>query len=256
MSPRGGESPGPDAVGSRERRRQIRNRIVTGLGGGVLSLLGRTLRVRRENTEAFQQFRDAGQPVIFAFWHSWILPLSHIHRNEGVAVLVSRHSDGELIARLVEQKGYTTARGSSTRGGARGLRELIRAARAGSDLAITPDGPRGPARRVKPGVIVAAQVTGCPIIPLGLGADRVWRVGSWDRMVIPVPGTRLLVRYAPPLQVPRRLDGLEELHHWTARLDHVMNRLSDELDSPRSPDPTRPSGPWSVDKAGLGGESG
>lgn len=235
----------PEADSRRERRRQIRNRLLARFGGGVLSALGGSLRIRIENGEELQGFRDAGQPVILACWHAWILPLSHVHRNEGVSVLVSRHSDGELIARLVEQKGYLTARGSSTRGGAKGLRELVRAARNGADLALTPDGPKGPPRRVKPGVIVAAQLTGCPIVPIGVGAGRSWRVGSWDRMAIPWPGTRLTVRYGAALQVPRRLRGPDEVRDWTARLDRIMNQLTDDLDVGTPPDPTRPEEPWS-----------
>jgi lysophospholipid acyltransferase (LPLAT)-like uncharacterized protein len=218
--------------------------LVERAGSAFLSLLWRTLRYEVVGDEVLRGFRERGEPVILAFWHSRILPLAHLHRNEGIVVLVSQHRDGETIARIIHRNGYLTARGSSTRGGARGLRELIRAARSGRDLAITPDGPKGPPRRVKLGTVVAAQVTGLPILPLAGGGEAVWRVGSWDRFVIPRPFARIRVRYGEPIRVPRDADPalLEEL---AARLDRELNRITDEVDG-ACPDPVRPSDAWSA----------
>jgi lysophospholipid acyltransferase (LPLAT)-like uncharacterized protein len=212
------------------------------LGTGLLWLLGWSWRFELKGREHFQAFRDQGKPVIFLFWHSRILPLAHLHRNEGAVVLISQHRDGELIARLVERRGFRTVRGSSSRGGARGLRGLLRALREGSDLAVTPDGPRGPARRLKPGPLLAAQRSGAPLILVGPGARRGWRMKSWDRFLVPWPFARVEVRYSPPIFVDRDLDP-GELEAVAARVDAELNLLTDQVDR-ANPDPARPVGPW------------
>jgi lysophospholipid acyltransferase (LPLAT)-like uncharacterized protein len=161
---------------------------IVGLGGSaLLRLLGRTLRLEIRGDESLRRFRREGRPVIFAFWHSGILPLAYLHRNQGTVVLVSRHADGEYIVRVLLRMGFGTSRGSSTRGGAEGLRGLIRQVRDGRDVAITPDGPKGPARVFKPGALVLARLTGAPVIPIGIRAHRAWRLKSWDGFLIPKP---------------------------------------------------------------------
>lgn len=207
-------------------------------GSALLSLLGRTLRFQVEGDETLDVFRREDQPVILAFWHSRILPLAHLHRNQGIVVLVSEHRDGEYIARVIARNGFGLARGSSTRGGVRGLRELIRAGRSGRGLALTPDGPKGPPRRVKLGALVAAQITGLPIVPLTAGGKGVWRVKSWDRFLIPRPFSRIQVRYGSPVHVPRHA-GPEELRALAEKLDGELNRITDQVDGEHL-DPVRP----------------
>jgi lysophospholipid acyltransferase (LPLAT)-like uncharacterized protein len=159
--------------------------------------------------------------VIFAFWHGQLLPLVHHHRNEGIVVLVSEHADGEYITRVIRQHGFGAARGSSTRGGAKGLKGILRAAREGRDLGFTPDGPKGPRHVFKWGALVAAQLSGNPIIPMAVGADRAWYLNSWDRFMIPKPFSRMRIRYGPPRWVPR--DASEEM------LQAIAKELEDEL---------------------------
>jgi len=198
------------------------------VGAGVVGALFLTTRVERTGTDNFERFRRTGTPVIFVFWHGQLLPLVHYHRHEGIVVLVSEHGDGEYIARIIERNGFGTVRGSSTRGGTRGLRQLVRAARAGRDLAITPDGPRGPRGVFKPGALLAAQMTGLPLIPLAVGASAGWSLSSWDGFLVPRPFSTVRIGYLPPRFVPREatrehLDELateigSELHELTARL--------------------------------------
>jgi lysophospholipid acyltransferase (LPLAT)-like uncharacterized protein len=211
-------------------------------GSVLLTLLGWSWRFDRRGAEHFEAFRRRGEPVIFLFWHSRILPLAHLHRNEGAVVLISEHRDGELIARLVERRGFRTARGSSTRGGARGLRHLLRALREGRDLAITPDGPKGPPRRFKVGALVASQLSGAPLIPLAVGARGAWRIRSWDRFLVPWPFARIEAVYGAPIHVPREADEAT-LRTLAAQVDAELNRLTDHVDR-GNPDPVRPSGPW------------
>ena len=223
-------------------------------GSALLSMVGRTLRFQVEGEETLKAFRREGQPVILAFWHSRILPLAYLHRSQGIVVLVSEHRDGEYIARVIARKGFGLARGSSTRGGVRGLRELIRAGRSGRELALTPDGPKGPPRRVKLGTLVAAQVTGLPIVPLTAGGKGVWRVNSWDRFLIPRPFCRIQVRYGSPVHVPRRA-GPEELQALAEELDGELNRITDQVDG-KHLDPVRPDRSFREWMAEVGGNEG
>jgi lysophospholipid acyltransferase (LPLAT)-like uncharacterized protein len=197
------------------------------------------VRCKKTGTEHFEQFRKRNEPFIFVFWHGQLLPLVYHHRNEGIVVLVSDHKDGEYIARVIHQHGFGTARGSSTRGGVKGLRGILRAARAGNDLGFTPDGPRGPRHEFKWGALVAAQISGLPVVPIGVGVDRAWYLKSWDRFMIPKPFSTLRIRYGPPRYVPRDADeealkrvakDLEdELKQFTLELNPAESRIREEL---------------------------
>jgi lysophospholipid acyltransferase (LPLAT)-like uncharacterized protein len=202
-------------------------RIVGLAGSGLLRSLGPTFRFEVRGAENFRRFRREGRPVIFAFWHSYILPLVYLHRNEGAVVLISRHADGEYIARVVGRMGFETARGSSTRGGARGLRELVREVRAGRDASVTPDGPKGPPRVFKPGTLMLARLTGAPVIPMGVRIGKAWKLNSWDGFLIPRPFSRIEVTYGEPSFVPRDVSeaGMEVQ---ARRLANVMNELGGE----------------------------
>lgn len=183
--------------------REIRYEAAGVLGAGAAAALFATVRVRRSGVEHYERFRRERRPVIFVFWHGHLLPLAHLHRREGIVVLVSEHGDGEYIARMIERLGFGTVRGSSTRGGIKGLRGLVRAARSGRDLALTPDGPRGPRGHFKPGALVAAQLTGLPLVPIAVAVSPAWRLSSWDAFVVPKPFARVCVEYLPPRFVER-----------------------------------------------------
>jgi lysophospholipid acyltransferase (LPLAT)-like uncharacterized protein len=173
------------------------------LGAGLVSGWFFTTRLRRIGAQHYEQFRKAGQPVMFVFWHGRLLPLVHHHRNEGIVVLVSEHDDGEYITRVIERNGFGTVRGSSTRGGTKGLRSLVRAARDGHDVAVTPDGPTGPRGVFKTGALAAAQMAGLPVVPLTVRASSGWRLGSWDGFLIPRPFSTITIEYLEPRTIAR-----------------------------------------------------
>ena len=198
------------------------------LGTGLVGALFLTTRLRRVGAEHYERFREQGSPVIFAFWHGQLLPLVHYHRNEGIVVLVSEHDDGEYITRVIERNGFGTVRGSSTRGGTRGLKGLVRAARAGRDLALTPDGPKGPRGEFKPGALAVAQITGLPVIPLAVGASRGWRFRSWDGFLVPQPLSEITIEYLPPRWVPRDA-GRADLDALAAEIGAALNELERRL---------------------------
>jgi lysophospholipid acyltransferase (LPLAT)-like uncharacterized protein len=139
--------------------------------------------------------RAARGPFVYALWHQGLLPLLWWHRHRGITLLVSRHRDGDLLAGPAARLGYRLARGSSTRGGAAGFRALLSDLRCGHAIAVTPDGPAGPPRRIKPGVLRAAVAAAVPILPVAAVASRFWRLRTWDRLLVPRPFTGVTVRY-------------------------------------------------------------
>ena len=195
------------------------------LGQGLVGSLFTTTRAKPIDAHNYLRFREKRQPVLFVLWHGQLLPLVHYHQQEKITVLVSEHADGEYITRVLHRYGFDTARGSSTRGGSKGLKGLVRAVREGRDIGITPDGPRGPARVCKPGALVAAQITGVPIIPMAVGSDSAWSFQSWDRFSVPKPLTRLRIIYGEPVYVPREMpEG--ELEAMAARIGNTLNQLT------------------------------
>jgi lysophospholipid acyltransferase (LPLAT)-like uncharacterized protein len=191
----------------------------------LIRMLARSWRITAVNAQSFEGRRQAAQPVIFAFWHANILPLLWQHRGEGVAVLISMHADGEIIARICEALGYRTIRGSTSRGGARALVELVRALQSGTDVAITPDGPRGPVHTIAPGVVYTAQRAAAPIIPIQVHASRAWRLQTWDRFMIPKPFARITIRYGAAQVVANTGEG-STIQAESARLGSALHELA------------------------------
>jgi lysophospholipid acyltransferase (LPLAT)-like uncharacterized protein len=143
----------------------------------------------------------SGRQPIFAFWHGRILPATLFWRNRGIVVITSENFDGEWVARIIHHFGYRSARGSTSRGGARALVQMRRELANGHPVAFTLDGPRGPARVAQPGAVWLAAATGSPLLPFHIEANRAWTMGSWDRTQIPKPFSTVAVAISSPLQV-------------------------------------------------------
>lgn len=171
------------------------------LGVWFVRAIGWTWRFRVLRDDELKRMRAARQPIIFALWHGQMLPLLYRHRGEGVSVLISEHGDGEIIARIAQTFGYRSVRGSTSRGAARALLALAREVRDGHDLAITPDGPRGPAKSFAPGTLIVAQRSGAPILPAVVSVSSAWRLRSWDQFLIPKPFAKIVVVYGDPIRV-------------------------------------------------------
>ena len=170
-------------------------------GGLLVRALGWTWRIRVTHDDAVRRARVERRPIIFTLWHGQLLPLLYQHRRENVTVLISEHGDGEIIARIATSLGYRTVRGSTSRGAARALIESARVIADSGDLAITPDGPRGPARSFAPGAAVLAQRTGALVIGAAASAHPAWRLKSWDRFMVPAPFARVRVAYSDAVTV-------------------------------------------------------
>lgn len=199
--------------------------VVGQVGATAVRALHTSCRVTAEGDHQWRSLEDAGNPWIASIWHGTMLSPIWRHRDRDVIALVSEHRDGEYITRVLERLGYGAARGSSTRGGVRALRELLRAGRSGRVLAVTPDGPQGPREVMKTGPLVLAGRSGIPLIPIGVGMSRAWRLSSWDRFSIPRPFSRIHIYYGDPVEVPARLGepGLEELR---LRVQAAMDDLT------------------------------
>ncbi|MBA3656026.1 MAG: lysophospholipid acyltransferase family protein [Gemmatimonadaceae bacterium] len=181
--------------------------LIVAAAGMIIRALAMTWRIEVRHEEHIHSLRAAGKPFIFALWHGQLLPLLWHHRNQRIALVISEHRDGERIARVASGLGYELVRGSSTRGGGRALIQLSRVLMAGNEAAITPDGPKGPARTVAQGVLVAAQRSGAVILPIAATATRAWRAKSWDSFLIPKPFSKVIVSYSEPISVPDETSG-------------------------------------------------
>jgi lysophospholipid acyltransferase (LPLAT)-like uncharacterized protein len=176
--------------------------------------LCRSLRlVGVAGSERLTAIREEGEPVVLCFWHNRIVYCTfHIGKElvwKGfpVKVMISRSADGELIARAVEAWGGETVRGSTSRGGSAALRQLVRALSKGPIAAVTtPDGPRGPVYRVQPGTVLLARLSEAPIYPISYVGEKVWRLRSWDRFMVPRPFSKVAVAVGEPVRVQRDLD--------------------------------------------------
>jgi lysophospholipid acyltransferase (LPLAT)-like uncharacterized protein len=178
-------------------------RLAVVLGPVLLRVLYSTWRVRTVNDSGWRALRAEGRSFVFALWHGQLLPLTVQHRSQGVKVLISEHRDGELIARITESLGFGSIRGSTTRGATRALLAICDAltSEPGTEIAVTPDGPRGPARKFANGAIVAAHRAGVPIVTVGVAASRAWHLRSWDGFMIPKPFAHLTFAYSDPAYV-------------------------------------------------------
>jgi lysophospholipid acyltransferase (LPLAT)-like uncharacterized protein len=188
-----------DARGASDLPLKVRASLFA--GGGVLRALAATWRYTAVADAPVASLRAAGTPLVFTLWHGQMLPLLWYHRDQGVAVLVSEHKDGEIIARILQWMGYALIRGSTSRGSGRALIGLVRTLREGNDVAVTPDGPRGPRHKFAPGAAIAAQRSGAPIMPVVAHVDRYWQLRTWDGFIIPKPFARITVGYGDPTRV-------------------------------------------------------
>ena len=192
-------------MSDRAERRARRDRWLARIGAVLLRLLALTWRMRYVNTTKRDALHAAKRPFIHVLWHGEMLPLLWAFRDQGVAILISEHGDGEIIARAAMSLGYNTVRGSSSRNADRALLALTRVLVDGGAIAVTPDGPRGPAEQVKPGALYLAERTGRRMVPIGVAADRTRAFRSWDRFRVPWPFARVLVSHGAPFAPPHSL---------------------------------------------------
>lgn len=216
------------------------------LAYAYIRLLRASMRLEWRGRDRLDALRREGGRFILAFWHSRLVMMPYVYPGGRITVLSSRHRDSEMLARVLVRLGLDLSKGSSTSGGAAGLRDILRKTRAGFDVAFTPDGPKGPRRVVKPGVVAAARLSGLPILPVAFSAKPAWRLRTWDRTLLPRPFARGLYLYGEPLFVPREAEGPAQ-EAWGLALARSLDALTDAADRETGigPEEERPEPPGS-----------
>jgi lysophospholipid acyltransferase (LPLAT)-like uncharacterized protein len=166
---------------------------------------------------------------IYIFWHEYILFPLYLRGHCNLAMLLSRHRDAEILSHVAHHFGFEFVRGSTNRGGAAALRQLLAKSRH-MHLTITPDGPRGPRRQLAPGSVYLASKLGLPLVVMGYGYDRPWRASSWDRFAVPRPGSRARAIVAPEIHVPPDLDR-DGLEHFRRSIEDLLNDLTQRAEA-------------------------
>ena len=208
-----------------------RERLLALTGATILKTLFLTLRLCIEDRSGVLK-EDAGSPVIVCFWHNRILGITfafdriYPKKRAGVTVLTSPSKDGEILAQLVGAFGMKAVRGSSSRRGSRALLELVKLIRSGRDIAITPDGPRGPRYSLGPGIILLAQTTGTRIVPAHASFSRCVRMKTWDGFIIPLPFSKVSVTIDEALAIPAELT-VEEFETKRQNLEDLLKHAAD-----------------------------
>jgi lysophospholipid acyltransferase (LPLAT)-like uncharacterized protein len=203
-------------------RQRIILRIIIWAGSWIIRLIGPTLRVSISYEDGAQQTLDQ-RPLIGSFWHSCIIPSTYICRDLGVRVMSSNSYDGEYMGRIIHQFGFVAVKGSSSRNAVRALLGLRRALADGWTVAFTLDGPRGPRHKVKPGPVALARSSGVPLTMFHAAVDKAWVLNSWDRMMIPLPFSRVLLRFGKLIPIPTDASD-EDVERYTAELQSALDR--------------------------------
>ncbi len=167
---------------------------------------------------------------ILVTWHGRTLIPANLLRNRGYWALISQSRDGEVQNQIFRRFGFQTVRGSTKRGGVRGALQMARKVKEGGILAFTPDGPRGPSHKVQPGVILMAEKSGAPIVPVGISASRRWLIHSWDRYLIPQPFAHAYFLVGEPIYAPKGLDEAGRAAV-AVQVECALNRLEREAEA-------------------------
>ncbi len=203
--------------------------IVPPLAYWIIKLISWSISIESINDHVQDDHWRKGKACIFAFWHGRLLMMPTRHRRKKVAIPISLHQDGELISRTVKYFGLRSIRGSTTRGGFSAMREMLKASGEGYDIAITPDGPRGPRYRVQNGIIELARRTGMTIIPITFNASRKKVFRSWDRFLLPYPFSRGVFILGNPLLVPQQMSK-DAFDQAKLLLERRLREITDRAD--------------------------
>jgi lysophospholipid acyltransferase (LPLAT)-like uncharacterized protein len=204
-------------------RQRIVLRMIIWAGYGVIRLIGPTLRIAVSYEDGAQKTLDQ-RPLVASLWHSCQIPSTYIFRNMGIRVMSSNSYDGEYMGRIIHKFGFVAVKGSSSRNAVRALLGLRRALEEGWTVAFTLDGPRGPRHKVKPGPAALARSSGLPMTMYHAAVDKAWVFNTWDRLVIPVPFSRVLVRFGKLIPVPKDAKD-EDLERYTGELQSALDRV-------------------------------
>jgi lysophospholipid acyltransferase (LPLAT)-like uncharacterized protein len=189
-----------------------------------LDALCKSLRVSYRNKKIIDDLKKKNQNYVLAFWHSTMIVSWYLHKNNGFAALTSKSKDGDLLAKQLKHWKYKVVRGSSSKGGDVALEMMVDHAKNNYSIAITPDGPRGPANKFKAGAVITAKKSGVPLVLMGVGVKAKTRLNSWDKFQIPNPLSRINIIYSDPIYVDKKLSYEE-----TSKVIEDCEKRSNEL---------------------------
>jgi lysophospholipid acyltransferase (LPLAT)-like uncharacterized protein len=223
--------------------KSIKKKLVSWLGPWLaywtVKILSWTMRFEVINPEIPRSFWEKETPGIGAFWHGRLLMMPVVYKGKKLSFLVSPHRDGQIVGKALQRFGFHAILGSTTRRGFSAFKRMVKAQKNGSDIAITPDGPRGPRYRVQIGVIELAKLTGRPMVPLTFSASKRKVLKTWDHFLLPYPFSKGVFIWGEPIYVDQNGDSahLEErrtvlesrLNELTERADHYFDPLTPSL---------------------------
>ena len=215
---------------NKETKKKLLTYIAVKFAWLLIMFLGKSAFISIRNRKYVRASYRTGRPIMFVVWHGHMLLPIYVHRHEKVIAMVSEHNDGEMIARTVERLGFRTVRGSSTRGGSKAYRAMLRALKDGSHCTILPDGPTGPRHEFKMGAVQLAQRAGAVIQPLTFGAKKSIMFKTWDGFTLWRPFSRIALVYGKPITLPRKTTP-EELESWRLFVQNRLIELQDEADA-------------------------
>ncbi|MFZ0136347.1 MAG: lysophospholipid acyltransferase family protein [Candidatus Sulfotelmatobacter sp.] len=204
-------------------RQRIILRIIIAAGYWFIRLIGPTLRVCVSREEGAEKTLDE-RPLITSFWHACIIPATYLFRNCGIRVMSSNSYDGEYMGRIIHKFGFVAVKGSSSRNAVRALLGLRRALQEGWAVAFSIDGPRGPRHKVKPGPVALARSSGVPMSMFHIAVESAWVLNTWDRLIIPKPFSRVLLRLGKLIPVPPDASD-EDLERYQQELQDSLDRV-------------------------------
>jgi lysophospholipid acyltransferase (LPLAT)-like uncharacterized protein len=224
--------------------KKLKKRLVAWSGSWLaywtIKFLGLTMQFEEMNPEIPRSFWERRIPAIGAFWHGRLLMMPYVYQGNKLSFLVSSHRDGQVVGRALRRFGFHAILGSTTRKGFSAFKQMVRAFQNGSDIAITPDGPRGPRYRVQIGVIELAKLTGRPIVPFSFSASRRKILKTWDHFLLPYPFSKGVFIWGEPIVVDPNGDRAH-LEERRALLEKRLNELTERADHYfDSPSPSSP----------------
>ncbi|GAB4271075.1 MAG: hypothetical protein Kow0029_08370 [Candidatus Rifleibacteriota bacterium] len=180
---------------------QARLRLKARLGAWFIIIINSMVRLKKVGFEKFLAAAAGPRPAVIVSWHNSLVSSIYCHRRRNVVIMTSLSQDGDLLTQILYHLGYKCVRGSSSRGGMRGLLEMVKLMRSGMNGAITVDGPRGPRHEVKPGAVLVSQKAQAMLVPIGLAFSSCIRLNNWDKTEIPLPGSKVVMVTGDPFLI-------------------------------------------------------
>ena len=214
---------------SKKKKQRLIFYLASKLGWLLIIALGKTLFIKEKKRYYLDRLNKNKEKYIFTLWHGRMFVPIYVMRGKKICPMISLHSDGEMIARTVMKLGYQTVRGSSTRGGKQAFHDLVNKVKQGTVGAMIPDGPTGPVHKLKPGTLFIAQQAGAYLLPMTFSAQKNKVFKSWDKFLLPMPFSKVLVLYGKPIQVPERASS-RDLVNIKNDFEQQMNLLERQAD--------------------------